>query len=258
VLSLLAPEHLHPESAAEMHAREERNQAILEGARKEWSSPATDEIEVRATLEALDCRAGSMVCELGCGPGRYTLKLAGSAHAVVAVDFSLAGLRVLRQKLEPCARVGIVQADVTRPYGAPRAYDRILSTLHSNLPGRDHRSKSLAQIARTLVDGGRAVVSMHHYGVREILGRVPASGRYPDSGIYRYFMTVRESGEEASRFFERLRHVHIAVSIPGVRSVTVSRAAARVPLVRSSLGRLFLAIGEHPQRSQELEIPQCA
>ena len=198
------------------------------------------------------------VCEIGCGPGRYTLELAHEAEAVVAVDFSLAGLLVLRKKLQPTARVALVQADVTAPYGTSRGFDRVLSTLHSNLPSRDHRAASLRQVARVLKENGRAVISMHHYNMRDAVARVPASGRYADSGIYRYFMTTRESRREAAPFFASLRHAHISVSIPGIRSIAVSRAAAHVPLIRSAVGRLFLAIGEQPRREPAEGTPQCA
>jgi SAM-dependent methyltransferase len=258
VLSLLDAVQLHPESAHEMRSRNERNGAILDGTRAEWSSAAAEAIETRPTLEAVKPASGQIVCELGCGAGRYTLALAASASALVAVDFSLSGLQVLRQKLGPDAPVALVQADVTRPYGPAGAFHRILSTLHSNLPGRDYRTASLREIGRTLRADGRAVISMHHYGLRDIMSRVPATGRYADSGIYRHLMTVRESRDEASAFFARLHHLHISVSVPGVRSRMVSGAAARVPLVRSSLGRLFLAICEQPRCDRAIGIPQCA
>lgn len=258
VLSLLDARQLHPESTCEMRARDLRNEAILDGTQGEWSSRAIDAIEVQPTLEALGTTEGKDVCELGCGPGRYTVALARAAAAVVAVDVSLSGLMVLRKKLEPTARVALVQADITGPYAASRGFHRVLSTLHSNLPDREHRAASLRQVARMLRDDGRAVVSMHHYSMRDAIARVPASGRYPDSGIYRYFMTTRESRAEASPFFARLKHVHICVSIPGIRNVAMSKVAARIPLMRSGLGRLFLAIGERPRRAQAEGMSQCA
>ena len=258
VLSLLDAGQLHPESVNEMRARDERNRAILDGTRGEWSSAAAEAMETQPTLDALAAARGHVICELGCGAGRYTLALARSAAALVAIDFSLSGLQVLREKLDPDARVALVHADVTRPYGGSGSFHRILSTLHSNLPGRDCRTASLREIGRTLRDDGRAVVSMHHYGLRDLLGRAPVTGRYADSGIYRHLMTVRESRDEASLFFARLRHRHISVSVPGVRSRLVSGTAARIPLVRSGLGRLFLAICEQPRDDRTVGMPQCA
>ena len=62
-----------------MHARDVRNEAVLDGGRPEWTSVLAEDLEVRPTLAAVDATPDSVVCELGCGPGRYTLALAQSA-----------------------------------------------------------------------------------------------------------------------------------------------------------------------------------
>lgn len=253
ILKLLGPRAMHPESLKEQRVRDVRNQAVLDGTRPEWSSRLSDAVEVAPTLRALALVPGVVVNELGCGAGRYTLALARVASAVVAVDFSVAGLLVIREKLEPSARVALVQADVTEPYGAPRAFDRVLSTLHSNLPGRDHRMASLRHVANTLADRGRAVISMHHYSVRDVLLGVPAAGRYPGSGIYRYHMTGREARRESLPFFERLRFTHVGTVIPRVNSAAMARAAGRVPLLRSALSQLLLGVVEGPRRPPDVD-----
>lgn len=247
ILSLLLTDHLHPESAREMALRDGKNAAILGGARSEWSSHIADDLEVGPTLDAVGPTAGLVVLELGCGAGRYTLALARHAAAVVAVDFSRAGLLLLRGKLAADACVALVQADVTKPHAAPRRFDRVLSTLHSNLPDAGHRIASIAHVAQSLNRGGRAVISMHHFCGRDRLAGVNASGRYPDSGIFRYYMTRAEAVRESAPFFARVRFAHISASIPGLRSVTAARLAARLPLVRSALSRLFLAVCEQPR-----------
>lgn len=247
ILSLLLTDHLHPESAREMAVRDGKNAAILGGARSEWSSRTADGMEVGPTLDAVGPTAGLVVLELGCGAGRYTLALATNATAVVAVDFSRAGLLLLRRKLAPDACVALVQADVTKPHAAPQRFDRVLSTLHSNLPDARHRIASIAHVAQSLNRGGRAVISMHHFSGRDRLAGVAASGRYPDSGIFRYYMTRAEAVRESAPFFARVRFAHIGASIPGLRSVTAARLAARLPLVRSALSRLFLAVCEQPR-----------
>jgi protein-L-isoaspartate O-methyltransferase len=247
VLSLLDTQALHLESAREMKARDERNAAILSGDRQEWSSEFSDAIEGARTLDALDVDAGMTVCELGCGAGRYTAALSARARAVVAIDLSMSGLLATRNKLEPAALVGLVQADVTQPYAASGTFDRVLSTLHSNLPSREHRSASLGQINATLREGGKAVVSMHHYALRDVLLGVPRSGRYPDSGIYRYHLTTGEARREIDLYFERVRFEHVGASLPGIRSIRLTQVAARIPLVRSALSRLILAVIERPR-----------
>jgi uncharacterized protein YbaR (Trm112 family)/protein-L-isoaspartate O-methyltransferase len=247
VLSLLEPSRLHPESALEMQVRDARSDALLAGHRQEWRSRLADQTEVAPTLEAVGARAGMKICELGCGPGRYTLALAQSAAAVVAVDMSRAGLLVLKAKLAPDAAVALVQADVSAPFGSPGSFDRMLSTLHSNLPSAEHRCQVLGWMADALAEGGLAVVSMHHYTVRDALTRTPRAGRYPDSGIYRYLMTTRESETELRPHFGKVRHTYIAASIPGLPSVALARVAARTVGVRAATSSLFLALVREPR-----------
>jgi SAM-dependent methyltransferase len=174
------------------------------------------------------------------------MRLAARAAAVVAVDFSLVSLEVLQGKLAEGSQVALVQADVTQPHLAPRSLDRVLSTLHSNLPSREHRIAALRQTAQALRPHGRAVISMHHYGVRELLRMQPAAGRYTGSGIYRYFMRAREAMEETSRAFGSVRLTYVRASVPGVPSTVVASAAAAVPILRSALGQIFLASCERP------------
>ncbi len=246
VLSLLVPADLNPESALEMERRDHRNGEILGGRREEWRSAMADAIEVRPTLDALDVQRGDVVAELGCGPGRYTEQLAGAAAAVLALDLSRTGLLVLRGRLGTDAPVALVQADVTRCFAAPASIDRALSTLHSNLPDRAHRQACLREVARALRPGGHAVISMHHYSLRDVVGRVPASGRYAENGIYRYLMRAGESRAESHGIFGRVRHAFISANVPGVPGHRVAWAAAKLPLVRAAFGQLFLAICSEP------------
>jgi uncharacterized protein YbaR (Trm112 family)/predicted RNA methylase len=248
ILSLLGAE-LHPESHKEMRTRDERNDQIRSRQRSEWQSAHADAVEVRPTLMALDVEQGSVVAELGCGTGRYTVDIASRASATVAVDLSRSGLLVLRQKLGLSAPVALVQADVTKPYGSRDAFDRVLSTLHSNLPTREHREAALQYAASALNDRGKAVISMHHRNVLDAVRGIEVSGRYPDSGIYRYYMTKVEARHEAVRFFDRVRFVYLSADLPRVPVAAVSLLAARMPLVRDGLARLFLAVGEAPRRA---------
>lgn len=246
VLVLLDPHQLHPDSALEMKVRDARSTALLEGSRTEWQSHFADATEVQPTLDAVDAQPGMIVCEQGCGPGRYTLSLAKQAAAVVAVDFSEEGLRVLRTKVDAEAPIALVRADVTHAYGTPGVFDRMLSTLHSNLPDAAHRRQALRWMAEGLTPGGHAVVSMHHHSTRDVVTGTPPSGRYADSGIFRYHMTRGESNAEAAEWFAHVTHRYIAASVPGLPHPAVARAAARIPGVREALSGLFLAICAQP------------
>ena len=249
VLSLLVAQQLHPETALEMEARDLRSAAVLDGTRREWQSAFADETEVQPTLAAVSAEPAMTICELGCGPGRYTLALAATSSSVVALDVSLAGLKVLRSKLEPLAPVALVQADVTTPVCAPRAFDRVLSTLHSNLPDREHRLAALEHVAESLKDAGRAVISMHHYSLRDALLSVPASRSLPGQR----HLSLSHDGEGIARrggpTLSAVCDMSSSTSVSqGSPSLKAARAAASLPLVRTALSRLFLAIGEQPVR----------
>lgn len=250
VLSLLRGP-LHPESATEMRERDSHNEALLNGERGEWSSTFADEFEVRPTLAVMATEPHHVVNELGCGAGRYTNALARSAAAVVAVDLSMSGLQVARRKLDASDSVALVQADVTRQYAPDRVFDRVLSTLHSNLPSPEHRQASLRHVAQSLRDDGRAVISMHHYGLRDRLMAVPASGRYPESGIYRCYLRQPQAVRESQPYFERVRFEYIAASVPGMKTRGVARAVNRTPWLSKLFGRLFLAVSERPRRDSD-------
>lgn len=246
ILILIDSSRLHPDSAFEMEVRDARSGSLLDGSRREWQSTFAEATEVQPTLAAVGVLDGMTVCELGCGPGRYTLSLLRQAAEVIAVDFSVAGLRVLRNKLSPEAPVALVQADVARPFGRPGAFDRMLSTLHSNLPDKFHRRQALRWMADALMDDGRAVVSMHHHSTRDVLFGTPASGRYPDSGIVRHQLTCSESLIELAPWFAEVKHQYIAARVPGLPNLTVARAVARTPLLREALSSLFLAVCTRP------------
>ena len=255
ILVLLEPQGLHAESAFEMSARDQRNAGMLDGTRPEWESPIADAIEVEPTLEALGSIDGLTICELGCGPGRYTVRFQVRGAVVMAVDLSRTALRVARAKLPETAPVALVQADVTTAFAAARAFDRVLSTLHSNLPTADLRLACLAQVGRMLAPGGRAVISMHHVGWRERLARVPLKGRYPENGIYREFMTEATSRAEAGRVFEAVEHRFVNVGLPGVRSLRISRWLTGIPALSRAWGSLMLAILERPRALEAGTLP---
>ncbi len=177
VLSLLEPGRMHPESAVEMSVRDGRHRAILDGTREEWRSRAADELEMLPTLDAVGVDSGMTVCELGCGPGWYTLELARRGRPWWRWTSRTRASAVLRRKLAPEARVALVQADVTRPYGAAAAFDRVLSTLHSNLPDRDHRLGVPAAGSACSPQAAAPVVSMHHYNLRDRVMRCRNRGR---------------------------------------------------------------------------------
>jgi SAM-dependent methyltransferase len=254
---LLETQDLDPEGQREQRIRDEGNREDFqqEAARHEWVESDTDWMEMLPTLGAMATARGQVVLEFGCGSGRYTLPLAKTGAFLLALDFSMGSLRALAQRLPAGLTVGLVQADATRRCVAPRCFDRILSTLVSNLPSREHRLAMLRVAAEALKDTGHFVFSTHHQNLtNRLLGR-PPSGRYSEGGIFRYYMRRDEILRESGVYFRRIACRPIQIFVPftrwtGISTVTMSRLAEWIPLLRQK-GDLLVAKVAEPIRIPE-------
>ncbi len=247
IACMLDEPRLHPESHNEMRLRDLKSESIEQLKREEWHSEYDDIAEILPTVLELQPLKGMRVAEFGCGTGRYTLRLSDQAYHVLAIDFSMASLRVLSKKAGLHENTGLVQADISKIRLKPRSFDRILSTLYSNLPTKRQRRSCNKNAADALKDDGRYVFSMHFHGVRDVLLRVPRSGYYPESGIYRYHLRKGEARREVAPYFRSVRFAPLKVSIPGIRSIALSKAAQRIPLF-NGLAQLLLCSAEQPTR----------
>jgi SAM-dependent methyltransferase len=206
-------------------------------------------MEMEPTLAALAPLAGTTFLELGCGDGRYTLRLAAQCRCVVAVDFAVQSLRVLQRRLGDAGNVAIVLGDVTTLKVADGAFDRVLCTLTSNLPGPECRTALYRLAARAITRTGRFVHSTHHHGIRQRLGREPKSGTYNRGGIHRDNFTVSECKAQMRPHFEHVTARPIQVYLPFARRLRLplewqSRWAGRLPIV-NRMGDLVLCTGAH-------------
>jgi SAM-dependent methyltransferase len=258
ILRLLDGWEPDPESA---HEARLRDSIAAEGDYVEQfrATPADrrfDQMEMRPTLAALAPLRDTTVLELGAGTGRYTVELAKESRAVLAVDFSARSLETLATKLSDPqlrggARVGLVQADITRLCLAPQSFDRVLSTLVSNLPTPTHRAAMYRLAAGSLRGDGLFVFSAHHYGLRQRLRHEPVDGRYSDGGIYRSLLSEQEILRELGPHFERASCRPIQIALPFTYRWSrfpleaVSAVAERWPLL-GQLGFLLLAVAHGP------------
>jgi hypothetical protein len=88
------------------------------------------------------------------------------------------------------------------------------------------------------------------------MGRIPRSGYYKESGIYRLFMSKAELHDEMSPWFGRLRLQPVKILPPfgrrlGLPLLPTSRACERLPIA-SEFGEILMAIGEQPRRAREV------
>jgi SAM-dependent methyltransferase len=249
ILNLLDAQTLDAQCAAEQRSRD------LEGATVDPVLDASDQahqdMEMLPTLAALPIRRGQTMLEVGCGEGRYTLKLASQAP-ILAIDFSVCLLRKLQARLPADAvDVGLVACDVTQLKVARSSFDVVFSTLTSNLPTRAHR-ESLYLLARQALSAqGRFVFSSHHHGLRQRLAREAKSGHYKTGGIYRYNFHVGESKAELAPHFGMVDARPIRVVLPLARTlklpvVALSRWLERIPLL-NRFGGLVLGVALKPR-----------
>ena len=123
----------------------------LEGAdRAEWQKP--DEV-----LAALALQPSEVACEIGAGPGYFSLRLARAAAHVFAVEAQPRMLEILRERIAAAGARNItpvlsLQGDPLLP-AASCDLALIVNTFHHFPDGRDY----LRRLSRVLRSGGRIV-----------------------------------------------------------------------------------------------------
>lgn len=246
VVELLGGTRMHEESVREQATRDAIS-TKLDPLLDDW---ATDDqrMEIEPTMEALKLDPRLTVLELGCGDGRYTVPLARNARRVLALDFSMGAIRVAQRRLESKANVGFVQADVSRFKVERRAFDRVFSTLTSNLPTPAHREALHRLAAESLAPQGRYVGSMHHHGLLEALRRQPKAGHYRN-GIFREHFSVSDAAAQVKPHFREVHVQPVQIYLPlagrlGISLVKQSRFAEHLP-VANRLGKLVLSTASH-------------
>jgi SAM-dependent methyltransferase len=120
-----------------------------------WSSGGA--VRLRQVDRLLDrLPAGSVVVDLGCGPGEPATRLLAERHHVVAIDASRTQL-LLAKTAAPTAL--LVQADMTRLHLKPESVDAVAAFYSlGHVPARRHAGL-LREIATWLRPGGVLLAS---------------------------------------------------------------------------------------------------
>lgn len=254
ILNMLNDIAMDDESKHELQLRNDYAVEVLSKALKapgpSCHKNEDNSMEMIPTMEALSPSCDMTILELGCGDGRYTIPLAGECQWILAVDFSVESLRVLQRRLQETRNVGLVLGDVTTIKVEAAGFDRVLSTLVSNLPTREHRNAMYRLAANALRSNGHFVFSTHNYGFRQRLKGVTKSGSYGHGSIYRYIFTVSECKAEVRPYFKVIKAGPIQIYFPFARRlrlplVALSRFLERVPLI-NDLGCLILCTAKQP------------
>lgn len=136
---------------------------------REWLrlTSAEGEVEFEVTTRALKSflRPGSAILDIGGGPGRYAIWLAGQGHTVTLADLSGELLEIARTKINEAGLTekfsDIVEADATDLSRWPDAsFNAVLSLgPFYHLPDASDREKAASEIVRVLKPGGLAFVA---------------------------------------------------------------------------------------------------
>lgn len=241
---------LDEESRFELAVRDRRAVNAAKAKRAAWYDNECGRAEFIPTVHALSVGPDMTVLELGCGDGRYTLPLAEGCQWVIAVDFSLESLRNLQRRQQEHRNIALVCADITKLRIMPKSCDRVLATLVSNLPSPIHREAMFLLAAVAMKTDGRFVFSTHFQGVWRRLTFQPQAGRYKESGIYRYYFTMRECHDEVQKYFSAVSVRPIQFCLPfagmlGLPLTKISRILEGVPIV-NLFGQLLLCTAEQP------------
>jgi 2-polyprenyl-3-methyl-5-hydroxy-6-metoxy-1,4-benzoquinol methylase len=119
------------------------------------STVAVDDIYFPAVYAHL---RGQRVCEIGCGTGRHTLRLAQAGNTVTGIDLSSGMLAVARQKLDGLD-VQLIEGDVLT-LALSREFDAVVTALVL-----EHIADPTAffnRVAELLVPGGGFYISEIH------------------------------------------------------------------------------------------------
>lgn len=210
------------------------------------------QMEIASTLSAMQpLRPEDLLLELGCGTGRYTTRLAEHGIGIVAADFSFQALKTLASRVKSHWKIGLVQADGTKPIVGPNQFKLALSTLVSNLPTMEQRSAMFSHVSKALARDGKFVFSAHHHSLRARLRGESQAGTYASNGIFRYLFRKKELLRETQAAFETtsLRRIQIHVPLSqriGLPQVLLSRLAESLPVL-NSLAELLLVSASRPR-----------
>ena len=143
-------------------AREEQAEQYFADHAHDWDELRrlhSSDAEVETALSGAlgDNRLGRLL-DIGTGTGRMAELFAEGADHIVALDKSLAMLRVARAKLQhlPTERVELVQGDFAQLPFAPSSFDTVL--FHQVLHFAQNPATVLAEAARVTRNGGRVAI----------------------------------------------------------------------------------------------------
>jgi SAM-dependent methyltransferase len=270
-IARLLPTALPEEDAHEMGIRNEEYSEA-----SEYSpcsrSPLSDFTELPPFLRELEIDDRSIVLEVGCGDGRFTLLMCQKGARILAMDLSLNALMKLNERLEtgkaptPFPQdenrmrnfrkdVALIHCDASKVRFTPQSVNRVLST--TPLDTREQRLALYSTIADALTDDGWFIGSVENDDLfRRSLG-LPLARRYEQGAIFIEHFDVDKVRREVGPFFKKLRSWPIRPRIPFLHRAPVglglrlANATSRIPVLRET-GEILLFRASSPVRADTI------
>jgi arsenite methyltransferase len=147
-------------------------------------SCAEMDVQRRAVIQALTAKPGQRGLEVGSGPGHLAAIVGPGGGRIAAVDKNPAMVAMLRERAEQAGQADHVEARVGDALELPFASESFDFSVNTQVISYFARpERMLAELFRTLVPGGRAVILDTHW----------------DSLIWRADDTKRAARREAPR-----------------------------------------------------------
>lgn len=166
---------------------------------------------------------GGRVLELGCGNGKTAAALAQRGAEVVAVDFSVSGLRACRRSIGD-ERLDVVLADVRLLPFSDRAFDAVVASHVLGHLLQDGREEAMREARRVLRPGG--TLAFRAFSVRDMRF---GQGVEEEEGTYRRGTGIRThffDQEEVRSLASGLEELSLAEIVSRKRYGGVERTRA--------------------------------
>ena len=188
---------------------------------REWQRMDRHKLEFALTKRAMEIYlpAGSRILDVGGGPGRYSVHLAGKGHAVTLLDLSAQNVRraLAEAENESVTLEGAIHGNALKldEYFTPESFDAVLCMGPMyHLPVEADRRLALEQCMRVLKPGGILMLAF----ISAYAPIVDSLKRYPETIVesaQRYLSYLQDGHNKASDGFTEAFFMH-PDAIPGL------------------------------------------